>query len=138
MEPLRGVEDLVDGEDEPVELLAFHRQLLAPCCGERVVPRAAVVLGRAPLGLGPTPQEEALQGRIERAFADLEDVPRYVLQPLGDAVRAARDKGLENQQVERAGQELRGVLRSNRYSMGECARSRQSVKPEVSFNWSGD
>jgi hypothetical protein len=39
--------------------------LLAPGRGERVVARAAVVLGRAPFRLDPASQEETLQRRIE-------------------------------------------------------------------------
>jgi hypothetical protein len=50
---LRRVEDLVDGQDEPVKLLAFHRQLLAAGHGERVVPSPPVVLGRASFGFDP-------------------------------------------------------------------------------------
>jgi hypothetical protein len=78
-EDLRGVQYLVDGEDEPVELLTFDRELLPACGSQGVMPSAPVVLGCAPLGLDPAPQEESLQGWIEGALADLQDVLRHVL-----------------------------------------------------------
>ena len=71
-DPLRRVEDAVDREDDPVELVALVRQLRAARGSQGIEPGAPVVLGRAPGGLDPAIQQEALQGRVQRALADLQ------------------------------------------------------------------
>ena len=85
----------MDGEDEAVELVALVRQLPAAGGGQGVEPGAAVVLGRAPGGLDPPVEQEPLQGRIQRALADLQHVVGDRLQVVGDAVavlRAGRER----------------------------------------------
>src|SRR5882757_5322348 len=87
---LCGVEDFVNGEDDVIELFTLNGQLLAPRSGERVIARAAIVFRGAPRGLDPASQEQTLQRRIQRAFADLQNVIGEVLHMLSDAVSMPR------------------------------------------------
>jgi hypothetical protein len=82
-----------------IELFTLNGQLLAPRGGERVVACAAIVLRGAPHGLDPASQEQTLQCRIQRAFADLQHVIGAVLQVLSNAVPMLRfaHECLENQ-----------------------------------------
>ena len=111
-ELLSGVQDAVDGEDDPVELVALVRQLRPAGRGQRVEARAPVVLGRAPGGLDPAVQQQPLQGRIQRALAHLQHVVGDGLQVVGDAVAVLRPggEGLQDQQVEGAREKLGAVF----------------------------
>jgi hypothetical protein len=119
----------MNGEDESIEFLAFNRQLFAASGRQSVVPRPPIVLGSAPLGLDPPSQQEPLQGGVQRTLAHLEHVIRHVLEVLDNAiaVRSASDERLQDEQVERAGEEFRRVFRSHRLSMGEW----RSLGPDV-------
>ena len=67
-------QDLLDGPDDPLEFLPLRREPLSAVAGDRVVARAAVVVGRAPLGADPAVEQQPLQRRIQRALADLQHV----------------------------------------------------------------
>jgi hypothetical protein len=58
--PLSGVEDFVDGENDPIEFLALSGELLFTCGGQGVETCAAVVLGRAPFRFHPSLEEQSL------------------------------------------------------------------------------
>ncbi len=45
-----GFQDALNGADEPLELLLLGLQMFATSRGERVIPRAAVVVGGGPFG----------------------------------------------------------------------------------------
>ena len=75
-----------------------------PLLVRRVVLRVAAGLRQAPFGGEQAAVVQPVQGRIERSLADLDDIARDLLQPLGDRVavlRTAGDDG-EDEQVERA------------------------------------
>ena len=80
----------LDRDDEPLELLALRAEPLAAGGGEGVVAGAAVVLGRAPFGVDPAVQQQALERRIQRALADLQHLLGHLTQPFGDAVAMLR------------------------------------------------
>jgi hypothetical protein len=83
--------------------------------------RSTVVFGSAPFGLNPTVKKETLERRIQRAFADLEDLVGYILQMGGNAISVHRTstKGFEDEQVERAGEKVAGlVFYSHRLARG--------------------
>ena len=92
----------MDGKDDAVKCFALDGHLLAARGGELVVARAAIVFRRAPLGLHPTFEEQALERWVQRAFSDLEHLPRERLDPLSNAVamqlagcQRSKDKELE-------------------------------------------
>src|SRR5262249_6129124 len=76
--------------------------------GEVVVLGAAAQLRDLPLGLDPAPVLETMEGRIERALVDLQDVLGNLLDALGDgpAVLGILLQRAEDQQIERAGQQI--------------------------------
>ena len=117
---LSGAENFVNRQDDSVVLPAFGRQLLATCSCQRIEARPPVVLRRSPFSLHPASQEESLERGVERAFADLEDVIGLRLEDLREAVPMlrTRDEGLQEKEVQRAGEEVRGLIRSHRLSMG--------------------
>src|SRR5438105_3565400 len=70
--------------------------------GELVILRAAVVLGRFPLGGDPALELEALQGGIEGAEFDIQSVARDGANGFGDtvAMKRSEEEGLQDQHVE--------------------------------------
>src|SRR5579862_6445214 len=76
--------------------------------GQRVILALAAVFGSAPLGLDLTLPFELMQGRVERAFLELEGIgtaPRDFLQQL-IAVHLFSGQQIEQQQADAALQEL--------------------------------
>jgi hypothetical protein len=63
-----------DGAYDALELGELDAQLLSAVGGEGVVAGAAVAGGDTPLGGDPAFDEHALEGRVEGAFFDLEDL----------------------------------------------------------------
>lgn len=106
------VEDLVNGENQPIELLALGSELPAACDCERIEASATVIFGRAPLGLDPAIEEEPLQRGIERALANLQYVLGNLSKALRDPVSMSwtRNETTEDQEIECAGQQLRRSL----------------------------
>ena len=76
--------------------------------GELVVLGFAVVLGESPLGLEPAALLHAVEGGVERALFDLESLVGGLADPGGDGVAVSRPprEGLEDQEVERALEEI--------------------------------
>src|SRR6185437_7753908 len=105
---LREPQDGVDRADHPLELRLLSGELLSAGGGERVVSRAAIVVRRAPLGAHVAVEEEALEGGVEGAFADLEYVLGDVAQSLGDAVAVHRlgAQGAKDEEVKGTGEQL--------------------------------
>src|ERR1700730_16971933 len=77
--------------------------------GQRVELRAAVVLGRLPLGRDPASLFQLVQRGIERAIADLEDVTGHLLEALADrpAVKRLEREDFQNQEVQGALHQVR-------------------------------
>src|SRR5215469_16172868 len=67
----RETEHGADGADHALELLLLGQELFAPRGRERVKARPPVVLRRSPLGAHVPVEEQALEGGVERALADL-------------------------------------------------------------------
>src|SRR5437016_5396039 len=80
----------VNGPAHPLELLLFGYELLPPGGSEAIVSRATIVVGKSPLRLDITVQEQTLEAGIQRALADLEDVVGDATETLGDAVAVQR------------------------------------------------
>src|SRR6266516_1002697 len=119
----RRVQHLLDGYDQAVELLAFVDELFAPRGSQRVKACAAVVFGCTPLAFHPPFEQQALQRRVERALANLQDFVRDLTQALRNAVAMHRTGGecFENQQLQRAREQVRRLVRlSHRLSMGRA------------------
>src|SRR5215211_4527317 len=74
----------LDGERESLPARALFGELLSTERRQTIVLRAAIVFGRAPIGLDPCPPFESMQGRIERALVDLQDIPGDLLDALRD------------------------------------------------------
>ena len=74
---------------------------------QRVVPGPSVVLGGPPFGLDVAVQQQSLQGGVQRALADLEHIPRDILQALRDSVAVQRIalEDPKDQHLERARQQ---------------------------------
>src|SRR5512142_328452 len=66
----------VHGRRSAVPLRDLGVELLSSFGGDAVVPRAAVVLARAPLGANPAAPQHGLQRRVERSLVDVEDIAR--------------------------------------------------------------
>src|SRR5690242_1686743 len=81
-----GFDDPSDRADDAVKLRHFGSELLAAKGGELVVAGTAIPNGRAPFGGNPALDEHALQGRVEGAFFDLQDVVGDELDGIGDFV----------------------------------------------------
>ena len=80
-----------------------------PSRRKRVIARAAIARGHAPLRLHPALDQHALQGRVERAFLHLQHLFRAVLDVFGDFITvqpAAHGQGFQDEQVERAGRDF--------------------------------
>ena len=91
---------------------ALGRQLTAAGRRQRVVARAAVVLGRAPFSPRPAVDQQPLERGVQRAFTNGEHVGGREPQMLNDAVAVLRaaDERLQDQELERAGEQIgRGV-----------------------------
>src|SRR3954466_6856993 len=116
---LSHVEYALDCEHQPLELVPLGGEPLLAGGGQRVEARAAIVLGGAPFRCDPAVQQQALQGRVEGTLTDLQHLLRDDLEALGNAVavQRARDERTQDQQVERAGQQVRRLIRQ-RHGLG--------------------
>src|SRR3954470_12566899 len=97
-----------DGGCHALPFPRFDGELTAARRGEVVILGAAAQLRYFPLGLDPALVLEAMEGRIERALVDLQDVSRNLLDTLGDgpAVQGILLQRAQDQQSERAGEQI--------------------------------
>src|SRR5260221_410039 len=125
----RVIEYAADRGDQAIELLTLGSELFAAGRSQRVKARAAIVFRRAPFALHPAFEQQALQRGIQRALADLQDVFGEHAQALRDAVAMllAAGERLQDQQVERAGQEIERRIASHRLSMGASQKGGRRV-----------
>src|ERR1051325_1407148 len=82
---LRGQEDGRDGGDEPGEVARLGGELSSSLGGDGVEFGAAPLVGEAPFGVEPAVALHAIEGRIEGAFLDADDVAGAVRDPAEDA-----------------------------------------------------
>ena len=101
----------LDGVRHPLPFARFDGELTAAGRREPVVLGPAAELRHLPLGFDPALMLEPMQGRVERALVDLEHVFGDLLDALGDrpAVQGVLLQRAQDQQVERAGQQIGGV-----------------------------
>ncbi len=99
--------------------LRLRRERSAPRRGERIEPSRPILLRRLPLALDPALLFEALQGRVERALSDAQQVLGLLLDELAQrpAVHCATGECPEDQQIEGAAEEI-GVFAGH----GSCCR----------------
>src|SRR5262245_33773946 len=108
LHPLRA-QRRVHGERGEIPAFGVGLEALSTGGGERIELGLAVVVRRAPLAVDEALMLEPIEGGIERTLLDGERASGDLLDAQQHAVamlRAERD-GLEDQQIERAGQELR-------------------------------
>src|SRR5690606_19303502 len=100
-----------DGLGQAVPARHLIAQTLPPRRGQSVVLRPSVVLAHSPLALDASPVLEAVERRVERALLDLESATRDLLDTEQHAipVQLAEGEGLQDQEVEGAGKEFRGI-----------------------------
>src|SRR5688500_19224041 len=101
-------EDLADGGGVARPRHRPRAEVPAAECRELVVLRLPVVLREPPLGLDPAAFLEAVERRVERPLVDAEQGVGDLADPARDGVAVARPprKGLQNQHVERALEEI--------------------------------
>src|SRR5687768_9936397 len=104
----RRPQDELDHVHVAPPLLRLRAEGPAPGARELVVLRPPPVLGGAPLALDPPLLLEPLEGRVERALADVQRVARELLDPLRDGppVHGLERQRLEDQQVQRAADDV--------------------------------
>src|SRR5215471_889246 len=107
-----GVEDQPDGPGQPLPLAGFPGEMFPPRGGQIVEARAPVVRRHAPRSFDPLVFFEPLQRRIEGTMLDQEFVAGTLLDRARDPLPmfGPEDQGPENQQVERALQEIKGFV----------------------------
>ena len=93
-----------DGFDKASPILFFGEQLLATGFAEAIETCATIVFRNSPFGADPAFLFHAVQGGVERAFLDAEDIFRDALNVEGDAeaVHGTPDESLEDQEGEGA------------------------------------
>jgi hypothetical protein len=101
-------EDASDGEGELVPAGLFLGELVAAGGGELVELGALAFVGEGPFGGDPALGFEAVEGGVEGAGFDLEDVLGGLFDVLGDGVSVggAEEEGAEDEEVERALEEV--------------------------------
>src|ERR1051326_2150889 len=101
--------DRRDGADHFFKTRGLGGQTLSTRRRDAIEARAASRLRLAPFRARPPVDQQSLQGRIERALADLEDVGRRLLEMPRDrvAVRGAARQRLEDEHLERAREQFR-------------------------------
>jgi hypothetical protein len=137
MAPLRSVQNPLNGRHDLLKLSVFGSELATASGGQRVIAGAASVLGLPPLPFHPAIQEKSLEGRVEGALADLQDVFRDPLDVVGDPVPVHRpeSQGFEDQEVEGAGEKVwclshRLSMEIVRQNSGHCQRRSILTKGE--------
>ena len=109
----RDVENEVDRARHASPLRQRLVQVPPPGRSQRVVARAAVVVGDAPLGADELLPLQAIERRVERPLPELQHVLRPLLDAFGDApaVHRLELQGSQDQHVERSLQHVASVLR---------------------------
>src|SRR4051812_23675894 len=102
--PLRRPHHQRDRGREPLPRCGFLFELLTPGASQRVVLRAALLLGDAPLRADPPLMLEPLQRRIQGPLLHQQDVVGELPDARGDRPPVHRLEGqrLENEQIQRA------------------------------------
>src|SRR5262249_42599679 len=102
---------------EALPFAGFLDELLAPEGGEGARARPPVVRGDAPLAGNPAPLFQALERGKESAVLDEQLMIRGVLDGMADrlAVPRAEDRRAEDQQVQRALQQVERLALSGRH-----------------------
>src|SRR5689334_4076847 len=106
MSPL--LEERVDGVDVVLPSRDLAAERLPPFGGQRVVARPPIVVRHTPLGAHGTAVFEAVQRLVQRGVDDAELAGGAVVDPLAEreAVHRAGGEGAEDEQVERAVEEV--------------------------------
>ena len=100
-----------DGAGEFFPFGGFERKLFSAFWGKTVEFGAAVVFGNAFFDGDPAAFDKAVQGGIEGALLDLENVLGVALDVLGYGVAVGRtgEEGTQDEQVERALEEVDAI-----------------------------
>ena len=100
------------GSGKACPALGFGIEALLALVGELVELGAAVVFGGSPAGFEQAAEFESMEGGVERAFFDLEQLLGGLVDPLGDrvAVKRAAGEGFEDEHLQGALDEVAGVV----------------------------
>src|SRR5688572_325137 len=125
----------LNGADHAVELGLLSGELPAARDGERVVACAAVVLRAPPLGFHAAAEQQSLERGVQRTLPDTEHVARCQTQVLDNAVAVLgpAPECLQDQELERSWQEIRGRIGQSHQSMMGIYRKRS--KPVNCHQW---
>src|ERR1700674_4400481 len=110
MSGLLQLDDVGNGGGEAIPIVCFTLEVAAPQPRERIKFGAAIVLAGSPLCLNPAFLLELVQGGIERAVADLENVAGDLLEADadGEAVERLESENFEEKKIESALDEVGG------------------------------
>src|SRR5215217_3737499 len=102
--PSRRAEDELDRTRVTTPDRHFVAERASALAGERVDPRAAVVLGHFPRARDQASVLQPLQRRVQGSLVDREHSPRELLNPLADPppVHWFQREGFQHEQIERA------------------------------------
>jgi len=111
-------EDQADGGREAMPIGLFGLEIFFAGASEGIVFGAAIVFGFAPFGSDPGLLFEAVEGGIESALIDLEDVVGDLADALRDspAVKRLEGNGLQDKQIESALDEVGGFSHERKSS----------------------
>jgi hypothetical protein len=103
----------------PLPVVGFEDQLLATFLSQRVKSGSAIIRGLTPPGPNPASPLHAIEGRIDRALLDPEEILGQELDPLGytPTVQGTGLHNLQHQQVKGALQKIRFALNRSSHRM---------------------
>src|SRR6185295_1242924 len=98
-----------DGQRDPLPVLGLDSELTPAGWRQLVEPRPPVRVGFPPFAGEPAVLFETMESGKERARADVEGAPGHLLDAPGDPQTVSRlvDEALENEQIERASEQIR-------------------------------
>src|SRR4030095_6801555 len=105
-------QDARNRSSQPLPVLGFHIQLLAPRSRQTVEARAASEFRHAHFGLDPSLMFQSVKSRIERALIDLEHVFGYLLDAFGNIPAMLRSvlERAENQKIQSSLQKVQAAI----------------------------
>src|SRR5437867_4032954 len=126
---ISALQDQRHGGGEALPFVDLVAERPASLTRNRVVTRAAIVLGRLPVARDVAAVLEALECRIERTLIDVEAALRDLLNPEADspAVHGREGQRLENQQIDAAAERIRLRGAAGRHERASSLEDEKSI-----------